>query len=144
MFQNRLDSHEIGEKDGRVVYELDQELVWNDGKWLIIVPVGFNTDLASVPRLPIIYGLWGDRAHRGGVLHDYLYRVDCEVFDIESCNVIVSATRSFADDMFYKANKASDYGWHVYWPMWAGVRLGGWTAYHSLFVNSKYSLDKRY
>ena len=40
MWQNRLDSHEIGEKDGRVIYELDKELVWNDGKWLIIVPVG--------------------------------------------------------------------------------------------------------
>jgi len=36
----------------------------------------FYTDLASVPRVPIIYELWGNRAHREAVLHDYLFRIN--------------------------------------------------------------------
>lgn len=39
-----------------------------------IVPDGFETDFASVPRLPLAYWLTGDTAHMSAVLHDYLCR----------------------------------------------------------------------
>lgn len=47
----------------------------NDGR-VITVPVGFLTDLASVPRIPLIYSQLGNRgeAIRPAVLHDYLCR----------------------------------------------------------------------
>jgi hypothetical protein len=43
---------------------------------IIQVPIGFQTDFCSVPKVPIIYEKWGDRAHREGVLHDYVYCKD--------------------------------------------------------------------
>lgn len=38
-----------------------------------MVPVGFTTDFATVPRLPIVFSIMGDTAHRAAVLHDWLY-----------------------------------------------------------------------
>lgn len=39
----------------------------------ITVPVGFITDFASVPRIPVAYMLAGDTAHKAAVIHDWLY-----------------------------------------------------------------------
>lgn len=36
-------------------------------------PAGFVTDLASIPRLPLVFLRYGDRAHRAVVPHDQLY-----------------------------------------------------------------------
>ena len=48
---------------------------WLDGRpVLIIVPAGFVCDLASVPRLPIIFAMCGDTAKYAAVLHDYVCR----------------------------------------------------------------------
>ena len=59
------------------IYVLTEPLIFQSNVMgLIEVPAGFNTDFASVPRLPLIYAVWGDRAHREAVLHDYLYRID--------------------------------------------------------------------
>ena len=40
----------------------------------IVVPPGFVTDFASVPRTPLLYWLFGDTAHASAVVHDYLVR----------------------------------------------------------------------
>lgn len=45
-----------------------------DGKGLI-VPKGFKTDFASVPRLPFAYWIFGGIGHRPAVLHDWLYGI---------------------------------------------------------------------
>lgn len=39
---------------------------------LVVVPVGFVSDYASVPRIPLAYWLAGDTAHEAAVLHDWL------------------------------------------------------------------------
>lgn len=44
--------------------------------YTVVVPAGFETDFASVPRVPVAYYLFGDRAHRESVIHDYLFRKD--------------------------------------------------------------------
>jgi hypothetical protein len=44
-----------------------------NGKYVIIVPAGFVTDLASVPRVPFAYLLAGGKAQKAAVVHDYLY-----------------------------------------------------------------------
>jgi len=42
----------------------------------IEAPMGFETDFSSVPRVPIVYSFWGGKAHREGVIHNYLFRSD--------------------------------------------------------------------
>ena len=91
----------------------------------IVVPAGFCTDFASVPRVPFIYELFGDRAHHESVIHDYLYRIDS----------IPEATYSQANDVFFEAMEVRGKGTVVRYGMWYGVCLGGWGAYHKKKVN---------
>ncbi len=37
------------------------------------VPPGYKTDFASVPRLPLIYLSYANKAHLAALAHDYLY-----------------------------------------------------------------------
>jgi hypothetical protein len=39
----------------------------------ITIEAGFLTDFASVPRAPLIYWFYGDRAHLAAVIHDWLF-----------------------------------------------------------------------
>jgi hypothetical protein len=91
---------------------------------IITVPAGFLTDFASVPRVPIVFWFWGDRAHREAVLHDYLYRVDSDPV----------VERSRADRAFLEAMGSRGKSWGVRWPMYLGVRIGGGAAYHRKYV----------
>jgi hypothetical protein len=56
----------------------------------ITVPAGFQTDFASVPRLPLIFVLMGDTNHRAAVIHDYLYSTK-EVSRKEADSIFVEA-----------------------------------------------------
>jgi hypothetical protein len=85
-----------------------------------IVPIGFETDLASVPRVPFIYELWGMRAHREAVLHDFLYCYDCQD------NVSLST----ANNIFLEAMKSRKVKWWIRYPMYYGVCLIGWKFFH--------------
>jgi hypothetical protein len=87
----------------------------------------FETDYASVPRVPIAYNMWGDRAHREATLHDYLYRVD-------SAPVV---ERAVADKVFREAMVATGKPYYIYAPMYWGVRLGGGSSYHKKKVRDK-------
>jgi len=62
-----------GLDDGR--WRLMAPLIYDSdvaGK-VIVVPTGFITDLASVPRVPIAYMLAGGSSNEASVVHDYLY-----------------------------------------------------------------------
>jgi len=85
----------------------------------IVVPSGFITDLASVPRVPIVYLSWGSRAHREAVIHDFLYRIGCPI----------NVPRYIADSVFLEAMTCRGKPWHIRYPMYAGVRLGGWACW---------------
>ncbi len=80
------------------------------------VPAGYQTDFASVPRLPFLFMLFGDTSHAPAVGHDWLYQ-----------NQVVS--RSKADAVFREALKADGAGWLRRHAMWLGVRIGGGAAY---------------
>jgi hypothetical protein len=80
----------------------------------ITVPAGFVCDLASVPRFPGMYMLFGGRARRSAVLHDWLYSRRRD--------------RDFADAVFYEAMRHEE-GVMTRVVMWLGVRLGGWPQY---------------
>lgn len=40
---------------------------------VITAPVGYRTDFCSVPRVPFVFDILGDRARKSGTLHDWLY-----------------------------------------------------------------------
>ena len=106
----------VDEEAGR--WKLDTPLVYYSevvgGE--ITVPAGFDTDFASVPRVPIIYLLYANRGRRAAAVHDYLYRTG--QFDRATC-----------DAVFREALLATDYGVVVSLAMWAGVRVGGLFTY---------------
>lgn len=87
----------------------------------------FETDFASVPRVPLIYSAWGDRAHREAVLHDYLYRIDSKP----------TVTYSQANEVFLEAMKSTGKPWYIAYGMYWGVVLGGWGSYHKKRVKDK-------
>lgn len=92
---------------------------------IIEVPPPFYTDLASVPRLPFIYALWGNRAHREAVIHDYLFRKDS----------IPVVTWFQANRIFLEAMEARDKTRRVRYPMFMGVMLGSYFLFHKRKVS---------
>lgn len=78
----------------------------------VTVPDGFETDLASVPRLPLVYLVMADHGDEAAVIHDYLYSTRAE-------------SRKTCDAVFREACGAMGLsGWRS-WAMWLGVRVGG-------------------
>lgn len=130
-FLNHMVNEELGECNGKTIYRLREDLIFVDGLKRIIIPAGFQHDLASVPRVPIAYMAWGDKAHREACLHDYLYRIDS--FPIVS--------RKEADNYFKMAMISRGQPFRIYWPMWMGVRLGGRFSYHKLMVRHEFKID---
>ena len=123
-FLSALDGRSVDDKLWLLLSPLHYE---SDILGPIKVPLGFMTDFASVPRVPIAYMLFGDRAHRESVIHDYLYRTDS----------VPQATYSQANDVFLEAMKVRGKGYFVRYAMYWGVVLGGWTAYHKKRVKDK-------
>ena len=126
MFVTNLDFHQ---DDNDRVYILDRVLAYYS-EYLgdtILVQAGFYTDLASVPRIPIIYSLFGDRAHHESVIHDYLYRKDS----------IPVVSKSTADRVFFEAMKTRRKSKFIRYPMNWGVKLFGGSAYHKRKVRDK-------
>jgi hypothetical protein len=105
----------ISSADGKT-YRLEQPmLVTLEGK-MLAVPQGFETDLDSVPRLPLSYALVKGRAFKSAILHDYLYHV--------------GYPREFADDVMFGGMVAEEVHPAARTAIYAGVRAGGWKAYN--------------
>lgn len=145
-FLNYLDATEIGEYNGRAVWRLNASLDFRLDKYrLMHVPAGFETDLASVPRLPLIYMIWGDRAHREAVLHDYMYRIDAIVMFGSKLSPI---SKEDADWYFRRAmiSESLDVGkigqpYYVYQPMYLAVRMFAGGSFHRMRVMDHFPLD---
>ena len=88
----------------------------------ITAPKGFVTDFASVPRVPIVYELFGDRAHHESVIHDFLYQTH---------GIRIDVPRDMADKVFREAMIVRGKSKFVYTGMYWGVRLGGASSYKS-------------
>jgi len=84
----------------------------------IVVPAGYRTDLASVPRVPIFYTAFGNRAHRESVVHDWLYGTHL-------------VPRNAADRIFLEAMKVRGKALWIRQGMYWGVRIGGASSYES-------------
>ncbi len=92
----------------------------------IMVPKGFETDFASVPRLFwVIASPWD--APKAAVLHDYLYQSHNWWEEVD--NVISVSTRKFADDIFLEAMEVSGVAKWRRLLMYRAVRMFGWIAW---------------
>lgn len=106
------------------VYSPGEWIVLSDFAWRgeaahVVVPRGFITDLASIPRpLRGLLDVTGS-SREPAVLHDYLY---CHQRDADGTPV----TRAWADGVFRQA--LADRGVSVFTRnlYYAGVRAGGW------------------
>lgn len=88
-------------------------------KRVFVVPAGFVTNFASVPRFGFIYALFGGKANEAATLHDYLYTNPAPV------------PRPVADATFKEASKVTGVAAWRYWPMYLGVRLFGASHYNT-------------
>jgi len=115
-FQNRLVVTEI---DDRTFQVIDQPFGYQSDLLtdLILVPVGFYTDFESMIRwLPTLYALLGDVAHEPAVVHDWLY-------------YSALTSREISDRIFLEAMGVKGLPFWRRYPIYWGVRLGGWKAW---------------
>lgn len=85
---------------------------------VVTVPVGTITDMASVPRAPLMFWLTGDTARRPAVVHDYLYATHAH-------------PRAIADAVFLEAMGVAGVPWWRRQLMYRAVRLCGHRAWAS-------------
>jgi hypothetical protein len=131
-FTTNLKLEDLGRaSNGRTIYRLSSPLIFNDGTQEIIVPEGFETDLASIPRVPVAYMMWGDRAHREAVLHDYLYSIGAEP----------DLPRGECDKLFRYAMILRGNPRWIYQSMYFGVRIGGMSGFKKVPVDFKFTID---
>lgn len=79
----------------------------------IIVPKGFITDFASIPRLARWVISPNGASRHAAVIHDWLY-------------VSQTKTRAQSDEIFLEALEVSGVSWIQRKTMYAAVRAGGW------------------
>ena len=82
----------------------------------ITVPAGFVLDFASVPRVPVAYWFFGNRANAPAAIHDRNYRWG-------------DVTRLTADKIFNEAMRSQGSWALTRWPMTGSVMFFGWLAY---------------
>lgn len=108
------------EPDGRT-FTLLAPLEWQSARTgeRIVVPAGFQTDFASVPRL-----FWNifppiGRYAKAAVIHDWLYRTGL-------------VPRAVADAYLLEAMLDCGSPWYERYPIYHQVRLWGWLSYKGL------------
>jgi hypothetical protein len=122
------DLHISLKPSGEGIWVLDQPLIYRSellGRD-VKVQAKFETDLSSVPRVPIVYSLWGAKAHREGVLHDWLYRI----------NSLPEVSFSVANKVFLEAMKSRGKPFYIRHPMYMGVLIGGYPSYHKRYIGA--------
>lgn len=83
----------------------------------LCIPEGFETDLASVPRIPVAYLVLGGRGKKAAVVHDWLYATGYY-------------TQRQADDYFYLLLRETGIDWLSAKAFLIGLRIGGFRAYN--------------
>ena len=113
----------------KVDAEFDYHLGTPSGNEVVMVPAGFITDFASVPRF-----LWRvlpptGQYGKAAVIHDFLYqhRAVVRVATGRGVPVIVrNVDRAEADNTFLEGMEVLGVGRATRYTMYSGVRVGGW------------------
>lgn len=104
--------------EGRGAWQLTEPLTYDSsltGK-TYTVPSKFITDFASVPRIPVLFDLFGDSAHEAATLHDWLYSTGAE-------------PRQTCDKLFFEAMISTGISEWKSQIMYIAVRSFGWLFY---------------
>lgn len=114
MFLTELKTQNIDDNNSFLLEDLvyQSELLQDT----IRVPRGFISDGSSTPRVPLIFWLYGNRSHREGFLHDFLYRTHL-------------VTKKIADNIFFEAMESRGKPFYIKWGMYLGVKFGGFSSY---------------
>ena len=83
---------------------------------VVVVPIGFRTNLESVPRIPFIFDSLGDQGNKASTIHDWLYATG-------------QFTRSVSDNVLLEALGVIGMDYWKRYLIWFGVRVGGWVAW---------------
>ena len=106
-------THPQTEKVNDKYWKLTEDLIVKYNDFTYIVPEGFITDFASVPKIPVIYQILHDKAKVSAIFHDWLYSE-------KPC------TRREADLAFLEAMEEEGLNFPTRMVMYKGVRIGGW------------------
>lgn len=106
------------------IWEVMQPITYTTpAGYLVEIPVGFKTDLASIPRLVwSIFPRDGDYAP-AAIVHDYLYRYHRMAGR--------AVDRPEADGIFLDGMVDLGIGWATRWTIYAAVRAGGLLAWRA-------------
>lgn len=96
-------------------YELLEDFKYYHLSGTITVPAGFQTDLDSVPRIPVIYAAFKGRTTKAAVVHDFLYESQ--------------RGKEFADRIFLDAMKDEGLAWYPRTPIYWAVKFFGTATY---------------
>jgi hypothetical protein len=126
-------------KDSDTIWVLNKPLVYYSSllKATITAPALFNTDFASVPRVPIFYMMFGDRAHREAVNHDLCFCKDAADFIVFDDGLKHDISFMQANGVFREAMKIRGKSFIVRQGMYLGVVLGGYFSFHKRNVMDK-------
>ncbi|WP_068634909.1 DUF1353 domain-containing protein [Thauera butanivorans] len=94
-------------------WRLELPVVWETPAEIIVIPPGFLTDLASIPRIFHSLIPVNGRHRSAAILHDYLF-------------VVQDRPRDGVDALFLRAMEASGVRWTQRTAMYLAVRLAGW------------------
>lgn len=91
---------------------------------MVVIPDGFITDFASVPRFlwPLLppTGPYGKAA----VVHDWLYQFPQLMIPEQPKTRVIN--RAEADSILNEAMEVLEVGKMIRWSIYSGVRVGGW------------------
>jgi hypothetical protein len=118
-FPDTAQFEDAGMRGSSRIFRLTAPFRYHHRIGTIIVPAGFLTDGASIPRL-----FWGILSPFGSyfsaaLIHDYLYHPDSQ-WQID---------RAMADLVFLDAMRDVGVGWLTRQTIHKAVRLGGWARY---------------
>lgn len=129
---------------GRGSWQLLSPLIYESdvAKMIITATRRFKTDFASIPRLPFVFWVLGDRYRKAAVIHDFLYTSHettrrmadavlfeaCKVIDDENiCHREVGESKIKFIFEYLRVKNLLFFGWIRRSLMWTGVRLFGWS-----------------
>ena len=107
-------------------WELIHDLVYQGNRDRFVVPAGFRTDFASIPR--IFHSLIPKNGSHdaAAIVHDYLYQYQPFVPSPAPLRSMQRISRKDADRLFRRIMRELGTNCIRYNLMYLGVRIGGW------------------
>lgn len=121
-----LETRELAEKTFELTKPLYSNIMIDDEWYECIIPEGFVTDFASVPRVPFAYMLFGGKYNRTGTLHDGLYGNWHQIKLVHAAlRYEVLVTKELADKVLYRSLLDEGASSFTAYMMYQGVNVFG-------------------